>query len=209
MWLPQTWWYSNVSSAAFVNLKNVPLTFVMNPRQHVVDYIHQELYMYCSSLFSRYETTQSEWYCTTDTGQTAKHVKFNPSDCSICLPLGCNGRECTEVDSVPAAGPLSLSVCVIVCECVCVSRSTRGSHQAWLRVIHTDEFHCSLSPLIVRGNKPVERAAARGGWRTEGPPPPHLTTAAQGLVSLPRRAEFPPNHLDAAKYPSTSDQNTW
>lgn len=68
---------------------------------------------------------------------------------TACLPLG------------PWASALEH------CVRACVPWSTRGSHQAWLRVIHIDEFHCSLSPLIARGNKPVERAVAGGGWRAE------------------------------------------
>lgn len=97
--------------------------------------------------------------------RTDRHVKFNPSDCSICPQLSCNGRKCSEADSVPAARPLSLGVCCVMC--ACVSCSTRKCHQPWLCVIHTDEFHCSLSPLIVRANKPVKRAAARG-WGVAG-----------------------------------------
>ncbi len=48
----------------------------------------------------------------------------------------------------------------------------------------------------------MEKAAARGGWRTEErlQGTPH-TTAAQRLVSLPGRAE-----LNSPKYQSASDQ---
>lgn len=95
------------------------------------------------SLFSPLETIESD--CTVQQTQV-RRVKFNPSDCSICPQLSCNGRQRTEVDSAPATGPLSLGVCVTVRLCVCCAPPEGVTNRdCVLFTLTSSTVHCHLS----------------------------------------------------------------
>lgn len=174
-WLQRTWWDSNVSSAELVNLKNVPLTSVMSPGCSV------KLIAVVRSSSVSLPPPRRCGKCATKTGQESKTCRAGPVTFAQFVPhqVSSNGKRCAEADSLTIAGSSSLGrlrvICVQVCECVCGCRRSKRSHQAWLCVIHTDKFQCSLSPLIVRRNQPVERDMDRETEKRRVQPDPPRT----------------------------------
>lgn len=183
--LQRTWWDSNVSSAELVNLKNVPLTSVMSPGC-ALSWLQSLGARLCPAAHSGVESVQQRRVRRANVPNWTRHVaQFVPR----WAIMGGGALRLTAWLPLDPRASVFACYCAQVCECVCACRCSKRTHQAWLCVIHNDESHCSLSPLIVRGNQPVEGDVDR---EERSLTPPHTHTHFYLCVdnALPRSLHY-------------------